>query len=102
VGLGSFFIRRRTPVTEDSSPAAAAAPKDEREPLTPAQLADLRKAWAELNQAAADAGVSTFRACTRDGSPWEDDPDAVRRMAALIRGLPRADEAASTDGDPAP
>ncbi len=101
MGLGSFFIRRRTPVTEDSSPAAVAAPK-EREPLTPAQLADLRKAWAELNQEAADAGVKTFRACTRDGSPWEDDPDAVRPMAALIRGLPRAEEAVSTDGDPAP
>jgi hypothetical protein len=62
VGLRSFFIRRRTPVTEDSSPAAVAAPKEEREPLTPARLADLRKAWAELNQAAADAGVNTFRA----------------------------------------
>ncbi|WP_284750874.1 hypothetical protein [Arthrobacter sp. efr-133-R2A-120] len=102
MGLRSFFIRGRTPVTEDSSPAAVAAPKEEREPLTPAQLADLRKAWAELNQAAEDAGVNTFRACTRDGSSWEDDPEAVRGMAALIRGLPRADEAASTDGDPAP
>lgn len=99
--LRSFFIRRRTPVPEDSSPAAVAAPK-EREPLTPAQQADLRKAWAELNQAAADAGVKTFRACTRDGSSWEATPKAVRDMAALIRGLPGAGEAASTDGDPAP
>lgn len=101
MGLRSFFIRRRTPFTDDPSPAAVAAPK-EREPLTPAQLADLREAWAELNQAAADAGVNTFRACRRDGSSWEDGPEAVRGMAALIRGLPRADEAASTDGDPAP
>lgn len=78
-----------------------AAPK-EREPLTPAQLADLREAWAELNQAAEDAGVKTFRSCTRNGSSWEDDPEAVLSMAALIRGLPRADASASTDGHPAP
>ncbi|MGM7774479.1 hypothetical protein ACSVHC_00395 [Arthrobacter sp. KNU-44] len=96
--IRDFLGRRRT---EAGSSPAVAAPK-EREPLTPAQLADLGKAWVELNQAAEDAGVKTFRACTRDGSSWEDDPEAVRGMAALIRGLPRADEAASTDGDPAP
>ncbi|MBT2539048.1 hypothetical protein J7I79_23625 [Arthrobacter sp. ISL-69] len=80
----------------EPSPTAVAASKQQ---LTPAQLADLREAWAELNQAAEDAGVKTFRACRRDGSSssWEDDPEAVRSMAALIRGIPRA-AATSTDG----
>jgi hypothetical protein len=93
VRLRNLLGRRQTAAAAEPSPVVVAASK---EPLTPAQLADLREARAELNQAAEDAGVKTFRACTRDGSSWEDDPEAVRNMAALIRGLPPAG-AASTD-----
>ncbi|WP_244292673.1 hypothetical protein [[Micrococcus luteus] ATCC 49442] len=38
VGLRSFFTRHRTPVAGESSAVVVAT---EREPLTPAQLADL-------------------------------------------------------------
>lgn len=99
--LRNLLGRRRPAAAAGSSPVVVVAPK-EREPLTPAQLTDLREAWAELNQAAEDVGVKTFRACTRDGSSWGDDPEAVRSMAVLIRGLPHASTAPSTDGDPAP
>jgi hypothetical protein len=57
----------------------------EPEPLTPAQLADLEVAWAELQQAFKEAGVTSFRACTRDGSRWQDNPESVRAMAETIR-----------------
>jgi hypothetical protein len=82
VGLRSFFTLRRTPTAAESSAGAVAA---EREPLTPAQLADLERAWAELRQAATEAGVMSLQACTRDGSRWQDDPQSVRAMAENIR-----------------
>jgi hypothetical protein len=81
VGLRSFFTRRRAPAAAQPSAVVVAT---EREPLTPAQLADLEAAWAELQQAAKEAGVS-FHACTRDGSRWQDDPQSVRAMADTIR-----------------
>jgi hypothetical protein len=81
VGLRSFFTRRRAPAAAQPSAVVVAT---EREPLTPAQLADLEAAWAELQQAAKEAGVS-FHACTRDGSRWQDDPQSVRAMAETIR-----------------
>jgi hypothetical protein len=82
VGLRSFFNRRRTPAAGDSSAAVVALG---REPLTPAQLADLEVAWAELRQAVQEAGVTSFRGCTRDGSRWQDNPESVRAMADTIR-----------------
>ncbi|MCP9001927.1 hypothetical protein NFC73_19660 [Pseudarthrobacter sp. RMG13] len=81
MGLPSFFTLRRTPAAAESSAVAVAA---EREPLTPAQLADLERAWIELRQAAKEAGLS-LQACTRDGSRWQDDPQSVRAMAETIR-----------------
>ncbi len=48
VGLRSFFTRRRAPAAAEPSAVLVAT---EREPLTPAQLADLEAAWAELQQA---------------------------------------------------
>jgi hypothetical protein len=57
----------------------------ERAPLTPAQLADLEEAWAELRQAVQEAGVKSFSACTRDGSRWEENPDSVRAMTRMIK-----------------
>lgn len=82
MGLRSFFTRRRTPATADSSAVVVAT---EREPLTPAQLADLEVAWAELRQAVKESGVISFRACTRDGSRWQEDPESVRAMTDTIR-----------------
>jgi hypothetical protein len=64
----------------------ASAVEPERPPLTPAQLADLEGAWAELRQAAQEAGVKSFSACTRDGSRWEENPDSVRAMTRMIKG----------------
>ncbi|WP_248761484.1 hypothetical protein [Pseudarthrobacter sp. SSS035] len=82
MGLRSFFTRRRAPAAaEPSAVVVAPAP----EPLSPAQLADLEAAWAELQQAAKEAGVPSFRACTRDGSRWQDDPPSVRALAETIR-----------------
>lgn len=81
MGLRSFFTRRRTPAAGESSAVVVAT---EREPLTPAQLADLEAAWAELRQVATEAGVS-FHACTREGSRWQEDPQSVRAMADTIR-----------------
>jgi hypothetical protein len=81
MGLRSFFTRRRAPAAAESSAAVVAT---EREPLTPAQPADLEAAWTELQQAAKEAGVS-FHACTRDGGRWQDDSQSVRAMAETIR-----------------
>ena len=46
---------RRAPAVAESS---AVVMSREREPLTPAQLADLVAAWAELQQVAKEAGVT--------------------------------------------
>lgn len=82
MGLRSFFTLRRTPAAAESSAAVVAT---ERAQLTPALLADLDAAWAELRQAATEAGVMSIQACTRDGSRWQDDPQSVRAMAETIR-----------------
>jgi len=82
VGLRSFFTRRRTPAAAESSAVVVAT---DREPLTPAQLADLEVAWAELRQAFQESGVTSFHACTRDGSRWQDDLQSVRAMTDTIR-----------------
>ena len=81
MGLRSFFTRRRAPDAVESSAVVVAT---DREPLTPAQLADLESAWAELQRAAKEAGVTSLHACTRDGSRWQDDPESVRAMADTI------------------
>ncbi len=56
-----------------------------RKPLTPEQLADLNSAWGEFRHVAAEAGVKSFHACSRDGGRWQDDPATVRAMTALIK-----------------
>ncbi|BAS11771.1 hypothetical protein AHiyo8_00740 [Arthrobacter sp. Hiyo8] len=57
-------------------------------------MAELERARSELAQAAEGAGVTAFHACTRKGtSSWEDDPAAVRALAAILRDY-HADEAA--------
>ena len=82
MGLRSFFTLRRTPASGES-PAVEVA--TERVPLTSAQLADLGAAWAELRHVAKEAGVTSFHACTRDGSRWEENPNSLRAMANAIR-----------------
>ncbi len=82
MGLRSFFTRRRAPAA--TQPSAVVVPT-ERKPLTPAQLADLEAAWAELQQASKEAGVTSFHACTRDGSRGQDSPQSVRAMTETIR-----------------
>jgi len=82
--LRDLLGRRRTPVAAESIPVASPV-ETERPPLTPAQLADLEEAWAELHQAAREAGVKSFSACTRDGSRWEENPDSVRAMTRTIK-----------------
>lgn len=82
--LRDFFGRRNTPAAAGSFPVASHV-EAERPSLTPAQLADLEEAWAELRQAAQEAGVKSFRACTRDGSRWEENLDSVRAMTRTIK-----------------
>jgi len=94
VGLRSFFTRRRAPAAAESSAVVVAT---EREPLTRGQLAELEAAWAGLQQAIKEAGVS-FHACTRDGSRWQDDPQSVRAVAETIRRTQKYTAEGTQDG----
>lgn len=82
--LRDLFGRRRTPAAAEFVPGSSPV-EAERPPLTPAERADLEEAWAELRQAAKEAGVKSFSACTRDGSRWEENPDSVRAMTRTIK-----------------
>lgn len=62
-------------------------PLQERGPVTPEDSPELVQAWAELDAASELAGVTEFRACTRDGTAWQQNPAAVRAIAATIRDL---------------
>jgi len=97
MGLWSWFAPRRTPATAAGRPSLAAAiePK-EQESVTPEQMADLKAAWAELAQAAKESAVTGFHACSRGTKPWQEDPAAVRGMAALLRRVNVED--AATEG----
>ncbi len=94
MGLWSWFARRRKPATAAGRPAFAAAtePK-EQEPLTPEQVADLKAAWAELAEAAKESAATGFHACSRGEKPWQEDPAAVRSVAALLRRIDAEDAA---------
>jgi hypothetical protein len=61
----------------------------ERAPLSEEQAVDLREAWAELSEAAQQSKVLNFHACTRTGQTWTEDPDSIRALAAILRGLPK-------------
>ncbi|WP_395405906.1 hypothetical protein ACHMXB_22115 (plasmid) [Arthrobacter sp. UC242_113] len=97
MGLSSWFARLRKPATGAGCPALAAAiePK-EQEPSTPEQVADLKAAWAELAEAAKESSATGFHACSRGGKPWQEDPAAIRSMAALLRRVSAED--AATEG----
>lgn len=94
MGVWSWFAPRRKPVTGAGRPAlAAAVAPPEEEPLTAARVADLKVAGAELAEAAEESRVTGFHACSRGGKPWQEDPAAVRAVAALLRRVD-ADDAA--------
>jgi hypothetical protein len=63
-----------------------------QEQLTPEQLAELQDAWAELAEAAKGTGATGLHACSRNGRRWEEDPTAVRGLAAILRNV-RAEDA---------
>ncbi|GGH97645.1 hypothetical protein GCM10007170_28370 [Arthrobacter liuii] len=87
MGLRSFFRNRRTGSDDTTFAAAAAEDSAGPEPLTPAQLAELQTAWVALAKAAKDSGVGDVHACSRNGRPWQDNPAAVRSLAATLRHL---------------
>ncbi|MEC3853185.1 hypothetical protein [Paenarthrobacter ureafaciens] len=93
MGLRSFFTRLRTPTTV---PASAWVPgtvnKPERAPLSPEELAELDAARKDFLQAAEQASVKSVHGCSRDGTRWQDDPQTVRAMAALIRDVHHHDK----------
>lgn len=84
MGLRNLLRRRRTPAAVVPAPAVPVA---QREPLTPEQRADLQAARMELRQALEESQVTSFRACSRNGRHWDEDPDAMRAMAATFRSI---------------
>lgn len=98
MGLRSFFRRNRTATGGTAVSTAVVEPQAE-EPLTPGQLAELQEAWAEFAEAAKASGVNSVHGCTRNGKPWQEDPAAVRGMAALLRRV--RDEDTTPGSEPA-
>ena len=92
MGLRSLFMRQKA-ASGDAAASAAAFEPAPSEPLTPAQLAELQEAWAELTEAAERTGATSFNACSRGGKRWEEDPVVVRALAALLRDV-RAEDTA--------
>jgi hypothetical protein len=87
MGLRSIFRKRPARAgTADATPAAGGP--ETREPLTVEQLMDLEEAWAELAVAQEASELTNFRACTRSGGSWTEDPAAVRAVAATLREFP--------------
>lgn len=76
------------PPVEPAPPAVEGA-----SPLSPEELRDIQDAWAELTQAAKDAGVTNFHACGRGGQHWSESASSIRSLAALLRNMPRDDAA---------
>ncbi len=99
MGLRNLFTRRQS-AGSAASTVVIGSGQGQREPLTPEQLAELQDAWAELAKAAEGSGVTNMHACSRNGRPWQEDPAAVRGLAATLRSF-RAENAAADD-QPAP
>jgi hypothetical protein len=76
------FFRRSA-----AAPKVAVSGPDVQEPLAPEQLAELQDAWAELAEAAKSTGATGLHACSRNGRRWEEDPAAVRGLAAILRNV---------------
>ena len=94
MGLWSWLGRRKPTKGADDAERVVPDQHKEQEPLTPDQLAELKDAWAELAEAAKESAVTRFHACSRGGRPWQEDPAAVRSMAAMLRGFGKEDAAA--------
>jgi hypothetical protein len=78
-------LSRRGPVVAGTPVSTVVVQPAAQEPLTPEQLAELQEAWAELSRAAEGSGVTGLHACSRNGKRWEEDPEAVRGLAATLR-----------------
>lgn len=94
MGLRSFFQRKPASTVEtaaDSPPLTSPAASEPS--LTPAQLAELQQAWAELNEAAKASGVKRLHACSRGGKPWQEDVATVRALATTLHDLHIEDSA---------
>ncbi|MFP3581355.1 hypothetical protein SB659_17470 [Arthrobacter sp. SIMBA_036] len=101
MGLRNFLNRRSLP-TEVEDPSVVARAEDvERKPLTAEQLADLEAARAELLQLAGEVGVKSLNACPRDGSRWQDDPETIRAITAVLREAHLEEQLSSEDAGPA-
>ncbi len=87
MGLRNFLNRRGLSVEVDPPYAAAAVPPVVSEPLASEQLQDLDAARAELLQLAAQIGVKSLNACPRDGSRWQDNPETIRTITAVLREM---------------
>jgi len=57
-----------------------------RRPKT-AVPSDLEEAWVELRQSVDESHLKSFRACSRNGRSWTEDPETVRQIAATIRRI---------------
>lgn len=97
MGLSNLLRRRQTPAAVMPVPPAASAPR-EPELLTPEQRADLEAARAELRLAMDESQVTSFRACSRNGRHWAEDPDAMRAMAATFRSIKNFTAESATNG----
>lgn len=80
MGLRNILSRRR----KAPEPSVAVRTVEEQRTLTADESADLEAAWAELRQTTAASKVTSLRACSRNGSSWVEDPEAVRAIAATI------------------
>ncbi|MFE5839887.1 hypothetical protein [Arthrobacter sp. NPDC056493] len=67
----------------------AEPPAPSKAPLSAEQEEDLRSAWAQLTEAAERSKVVSFRACTRAGGSWTENPAAVRAIAVTLRDFPK-------------
>ena len=85
MGLRNFMSRRRPRAVTTQTATVAASDPAEAKPSAPVDAADLEAAWAELRHTVGESNVTSFRACSRPGRYWGDDPDAVRAIAATIR-----------------
>lgn len=87
MGLQVLFRRHKSGTRDAVSTVVGAGDPEPQEPLTPQQMAELQDAWDELAEAAEGSEVTGVHACSRNGSRWEEDPAAVRRLAATLRAI---------------
>ncbi|UOD83369.1 hypothetical protein [Paenarthrobacter ureafaciens] len=87
MGLRSLFTRHRTTPPAAPSPAPAVIEPGQQLPLTAEQRTDLDVAQAEFLKTLREAGVKHLHACSRNGKPWQDDPQALRTISAILRDV---------------